>query len=131
MSAGDPILIVVAALGHPILRIVGGSDFKYGRTVLMWLAAAGCVDLATVSFEPVLMAAHRAGTALAARCVAAVALVGATLVLLQRYGTAGAGMGMMAGSVTAAALLGWAVFRFAHRAHRQQTGTMAAPIADA
>lgn len=130
-AAAIVILIVVAALGHPILRIVGGSDFKYGRTVLMWLAAAGCVDLATVSFEPVLMAAHRAGTALAARCVAAVALVAATLVLLQRYGTAGAGMGMMAGSVTAAALLGWAVFRFAHRTHRQQTGTMAAPIADA
>ncbi|HEU4959733.1 MAG TPA: lipopolysaccharide biosynthesis protein [Sphingomonas sp.] len=111
-AAALVILAIVAALGHPLLLLVGGKDFRYGRTVMLWLAAAGCVDLATVSFEPVLMAAHRAGTALAARVVAAVALIGVSLYLLPRYGTSGAGMGVMAGSATAALLLGWAVIRY-------------------
>jgi len=111
-AAALVILALVAALGHPLLLLVGGKDFRYGRTVMLWLAAAGCIDLATVSFEPVLMAAHRAGTALAARVVAAVALIGTSLYLLPRYGTSGAGMGVMAGSVTAAVLLGWAVVRY-------------------
>jgi O-antigen/teichoic acid export membrane protein len=122
-AAAVVILAIVAALGHPILKLVGGEDFRYGRTVLMWLAAAGCVDLATVSFEPVLMAAHRAGTALVARAVAAAVLVGTSLFCLPRFGTSGAGMGVMAGSLTAALLLGWAVVRFAR-------STSAAPAAN-
>ena len=109
------ILGVVAALGHPLLLLVGGSDFRYGRTVMLWLAAAGCVDLATVSFEPVLMAAHRAGTALLARVVSAVALIASSLYLLPRQGTAGAGMGVMVGSLVAAVLLGWAVIHYVRR----------------
>jgi len=106
------ILALVAALGHPLLLLIGGKDFRFGRTVMLWLAGAGCIDLATVSFEPVLMAAHRAGTALAARVAAAVALIATSLYLLPRLGTPGAGMGVMAGSVTAAALLGWAVIHY-------------------
>ena len=111
-AASLVILALVAALGHPLLWLVGGSDFRYGRTVMLWLAAAGCIDLATVSFEPVLMAAHRAGTALLARIVSAAALIGASLYLLPRLGTVGAGMGVMTGSVIAAILLGWAVVHF-------------------
>lgn len=115
-AAAAVILALVAAAGHPILQLVGGDQFRYGRTVMMWMAAAGCLDLAVVSFEPVLMAAHRSGTALAARTIASIVLVGATVFLLPRVGTAGAGMGMMAGSLTAAVLLGWAVIRFARGA---------------
>jgi len=115
-AAAAVVLAIIAAAGHPILQLVGGDQFRYGRTVMMWLAVAGCLDLATVSFEPVLMAVHRAGTALAARTVAAIVLVVSSLLLLPRVGTAGAGMGMMAGSLTAAVLLGWAVIRFARRA---------------
>ena len=114
-AAAVVILAIVAAAGHPILYLVGGKDFHYGRSVLMWLAAAGCIDLATVSFEPVLMAAHRAGTALAARTVSVVCLLGASLWLLPQFGTMGAGVGVFVGSLTAAILLGWAVIRFARR----------------
>lgn len=112
LAAALVILALVAALGHPLLLLVGGSDFRYGRTVMLWLAAAGCVDLATVSFEPVLMAAHRAGTALLARIAAAVALIATSLYLLPRLGTPGAGVGVMVGSVVAAVLLGAAVIHF-------------------
>ena len=111
-AAALVILGLITALGHPLLQLVGGSDFRYGRTVMLWLAAAGCIDLATVSFEPVLMAAQRAGTALVARVVSAIALIVSSLYLLPREGTAGAGMGVMVGSVVAAVLLGWAVIHY-------------------
>jgi O-antigen/teichoic acid export membrane protein len=114
-AAALVILGIITALGHPLLLLVGGSDFRYGRTVMLWLAAAGCVDLATVSFEPVLMAVHRAGTALAARVIAAIALIGSSLYLLPREGTSGAGMGVMIGSTVAAVLLGWAVVHYVRR----------------
>ncbi|TPG15243.1 lipopolysaccharide biosynthesis protein [Sphingomonas koreensis] len=122
MSAVASVVIlgIVAAAGHPILYLVGGKDFHYGRSVLMWLAAAGCIDLATVSFEPVLMAAHRAGTALAARTVAVVILLGVSIYMLPRLGTVGAGIGVMAGSLSAAVLLGVAVIRFARAARQVQ-----------
>ena len=117
LLAAAIILVIVALAGHPILSLVGGSHgFRKARGVMMWLAAAGCVDLAVVSFEPVLMAVHRAGTALAARTIAAVVLVGSIFFLLPRVGTSGAGMGMLAGSLAAAILLGWAVVRFARTA---------------
>lgn len=115
LAAALIILALVAALGHPLLLLVGGSDFRYGRTVMLWLAAAGCVDLATVSFEPVLMAAHRAGTALLARIASAIALIATSLYLLPRLGTPGAGMGVMVGSVVAAVLLGAAVIHYVRR----------------
>jgi O-antigen/teichoic acid export membrane protein len=115
LAAALIILALVAALGHPLLLLVGGSDFRYGRTVMLWLAAAGCVDLATVSFEPVLMAAHRAGTALLARIASAVALIATSLYLLPRLGTPGAGMGVMVGSIVAAVLLGAAVVHYVRR----------------
>lgn len=115
LAAALIILALVAALGHPLLLLVGGSDFRYGRTVMLWLAAAGCVDLATVSFEPVLMAAHRAGTALLARIASAIALIATSLYLLPRLGTPGAGMGVMVGSIVAAVLLGAAVVHYVRR----------------
>lgn len=111
-AAALVVLALIAALGHPILILVGGKDFLHGRASMLWLAAAGCIDLATVSFEPVLMAVHRAGTALAARVAAAIALFATSLYLLPREGTSGAAMGVMAGSVVAAVLLGWAVIHY-------------------
>lgn len=106
------ILGLIMAFGHPILQLVGGREFRYARTVMLWLAAAGCIDLATVSFEPVLMAVHRAGTALAARVTAAIAMIGSSFYLIPQYGKTGAGMGVMTGSFVAAVLLGWAVVHY-------------------
>src|SRR3546814_5862219 len=51
-AAALVILAIVAVAGKPILVLVGGHSFSDAGPLLLWLAAAGCVDLATVSFEP-------------------------------------------------------------------------------
>src|SRR3546814_4148366 len=80
-AAALVILAIVAVAGKPILVLVGGHSFSDAGPLLLWLAAAGCVALATVSFEPVLMAVHRAGTAMVARTAAVVVLLVTTTTL--------------------------------------------------
>ena len=109
---GLAILFVVAILGRPMLTLIGGASYGDAYFSLLWLATAGCLDLATVGFEPVLLAVHRAGTALIARSVAVVAQLVASLALLPTYDAPGASMGVFAGSLTAAILLGGAIIRY-------------------
>src|SRR3546814_11004857 len=59
------------------------------------------------------MAVHRAGTAMVARTAAVVVLLVTTVTLLPRMGEVGAGIGVLAGSVAGALLLGAAVLRYA------------------
>ncbi|MCM8730064.1 lipopolysaccharide biosynthesis protein [Hephaestia sp. GCM10023244] len=112
-AAAILILAIVAVAGKPILVLVGGNSFSDAGPLLLWLAAAGCVDLATVSFEPVLMAVHRAGTAMVARTAAVAVLLVTTVMLLPRMGEVGAGIGVLAGSLAGAVLLGAAVIHYA------------------
>src|SRR3546814_9240167 len=112
-AAALVILAIVAVAGKPILVLVGGHSFSDAGPLLLRLAWAGGVDLATVSFEPVLMAVHRAGTAMVARTAAVVVLLVTTVTLLPRMGEVGAGIGVLAGSVAGALLLGAAVIRYA------------------
>ncbi len=117
-AAALVILVLVGLAGKPILILVGGRSFSDAGPLLLWLAAAGCVDLATVSFEPVLMAVHRAGTAMVARAAAVVVLLATTIALLPRMGEIGAGIGVLAGSITGAVLLGAAMLRYAASTRR-------------
>ena len=95
---------MIAAGGH-ILALVGGKAYASAAPILIWLAAAGCLDLATVAFEPVMMALHRAGTAFLARVVSTIVLVLAMFALTPAYGAVGAAMALLVGSVVAESLL--------------------------
>jgi O-antigen/teichoic acid export membrane protein len=75
-----------------------------------------------VSFEPVLMAVHRAGTAMVARAIAVVVLLATTVMLLPRMGEIGAGIGVLAGSIAGAILLGAAMLRYAASTKRASQG---------
>ncbi len=110
------ILALVALFGQWLLTVIGGPDFSGAFPVLMWLAGAGCLDLATVGFEPVLMALHRSGTALAIRLATAGVMVAASLLLMAEHGAAGAAMAVFAGALTSAMLQTGTAFLFARRA---------------
>lgn len=110
------ILALVALLGQWLLTVIGGPDFSGAFPVLMWLAAAGCLDLATVGFEPVLMALHRSGTALAIRLATAGVMVAASLLLMGEHGATGAAMAVFAGALTSAVLQTGTAFLHARRA---------------
>ena len=75
---------------------------------VLWLAAAGCFDLATVSLDTVLTAVNRAGTVFAIRVVGVVLLFIGAFALMPLYGSSGVAMGVAIGSVAVAILLGFA-----------------------
>ena len=107
-AAALAILAVVALIGEPMLKLVGGKSFGSAYPVLLWLAAAGCFDLATVSLDTVLTAVNRAGTVFAIRVVGVVLLFIAAFALMPVYGATGVAMGVASGSVAVAILLGFA-----------------------
>jgi len=109
-GGGLVILAVIALAGQTVLTLVGGAEYAPAYPILLWLAAAGCVDLAIVSFEPILMAMHRAGTAFIARAVATAVMLGAMSILAPLYAGTGAAIAMLIGSLASAILLGAAIF---------------------
>lgn len=109
------ILALVALLGQWLLIIVGGPEFGGAYPVLLWLACAGCLDLATVAFEPVLLALHRSFTALLIRMVSVAVMVATALWLMGTHGVVGAAMSVFAGSLATAILLSVVTFAVARR----------------
>ncbi len=106
-SAGaGVILFLIALLGRALLVLVGG-DQSYGDSygLLLWLAAAGSVDLAVVGVEPVLLAADRSGAAMSARAAGVMVQLALSFALLPRVGAEGASIGVFGASLVSAAML--------------------------
>lgn len=97
---------LVTLLGMPALQLIGGRDFGHGYASLLWLAAAGCVDLVVVVFEPSIAAANRAHLAFAARLVATIVLLIAAALLAPMLGAVGVAAAVFANALTQAVLLG-------------------------
>jgi O-antigen/teichoic acid export membrane protein len=97
---------VVIAFGLPVLGLIGGPEFRRGYVSLLWLAAAGCVDLIVVVFEPAIVAANRAHLAFGARLLATAVLLTASVVLAPKIGAVGVAISVFANALTQAALLG-------------------------
>ena len=104
-AAAVVILILVALLGKPVLNLVGGRDFRDAWPILLWLAAAGCLDLATVGVDTVLTALQRAGRVFWVRAAGAALLVAAAFALMPLYGATGVAMAVTAGSAAVAAMM--------------------------
>ncbi len=98
--------LIVVLFGHPVLTLMGGEGFGRAYPILLWLAAAGCVDLVTVGFEPLLLAAHRIGATFVARVVGVVALFGISFWLSPSLEVIGVSIAVLANAVIVALLLG-------------------------
>lgn len=103
--AAAVILLLVALLGRPILNLVGGRDFSHAWPILLWLAAAGCLDLATVGVDTVLTALQRTGRIFAVRATGAAVLVAAAIALMPIYGATGVAMAVTVGSGAVALMM--------------------------
>lgn len=113
---GLAILGVIALTGRPLLIAVGGdAQYAAAYPMLVWMAAAGAIDLAVVTFEPVLLAAHRSANAMLARTVGVVVQVATMIALLPIMATVGASIGVFAGSLVSAVLLSLSVTRLLRR----------------
>jgi O-antigen/teichoic acid export membrane protein len=97
--------LIVVMFGHPVLTLMGGPEFGRAYPILLWLAAAGCVDLVTVGFEPLLLAANRIGATFVARVAGIVALFAVSFWLSPSLEVIGVSIAVLVNAVVVAILL--------------------------
>ena len=100
-AAALALLAALAALGGPLLRLVGGEAAAPAWGVMMLIAVASSIGFAGFTLEPLLVSVRRHAWALRLRLVATLAYIPAALLGLYLFGLEGAG----AASVLSALLL--------------------------
>jgi len=105
------VMVLVILLGRNLLTLIGGPQFGPAYVLLLWLAGGACVELAAVSFEPILQALNKAGSAIIARGSAVVLQFAAMIFLLPAWGALGAAVSVMMGAVFAFVFLSLAIRR--------------------
>ena len=123
LVAGAVVFVLVFIFGRPVLDLIGGNEFGSAYISLLWLAAAGCVDLVVVAFEPSIAAANRAHFAFYVRVAATGVLIGGALLLEPRYGAEGVAAAVFATALTQAVLLGLVLVRLIRGALAQPAQT--------
>jgi len=106
LTVGAVVFLLVTLFGMPILELIGGKDFGSAYASLLWLAAAGCIELAVVAFEPSIAAANRAHLAFYVRVAAAALLLAAALMLAPVLGAQGVALAVFVQALAQALLLG-------------------------
>lgn len=108
---GIIILALVIIAGKPALYIISGQAYLPAYPLLVMLGVAAAIDLATVGFEPALMASGHAGQALAIRLISLIILATMLWISLPVMQERGAGLSMIAASFSNALLFMLATFR--------------------
>lgn len=119
------IMALVVLLGKFALRVIGGSDFVVAYPALIWLAAAGCLDLVTAAAESAMTALHRVVGVLVMRAVGVIALFAVAAPLVPRYGVTAVAIGVFAGAVITAALLARGALKLESAVTKQLPSTLA------
>ena len=108
LIAGAVIIAITLTIGHPLLGLIAGEEFLPAYPLLLMLGVAACIDLAGVSYRPLLMATDRTGLSLRISVVATLLLLGLQSALLPLYGTQGAAMANILSSLAAFTMMGLA-----------------------
>lgn len=117
------VFVLAIFAGQFVLETIGGPSFGTAYHTLLWLTAAACMDLATVTFEPSIMAANRALPAFFAKLTATVAMVAAAFALEPVMGPNGVAAAVLASSFCQAVLLGLILL---HVVRQERASTVAA-----
>ena len=102
VAAALVLLAALAALGGPLLRLVGGEAATPAWGVMLLLALAASIGFAGFSLEPLLVSVERHRRALRLRALATLAYIPSALAGLRLLGTGRRGSG---GGVSASLLL--------------------------
>lgn len=105
------VLAVLVVAGKPLLLLIAGPPYASAYPVLLLVGAAAAIDVAGVAFEPALMNADRAGSALLIRLIAAITLFTGMFALLPLLGATGAGIARLVASLLTFALFAVALTR--------------------
>lgn len=98
IAAITGVAVTLAALlfGKELLGLIGGDDFSRGAVVLVPLAIGASLELASVSFEPMLYSTSNARRALLSRVIAVLTL-GVGILLFYPSGPVGVGWAVALG----------------------------------
>lgn len=99
------VFTLIAIFGGEALRLIGGPDFGDGYSTLLWLAAAGCIDLLTAGFEALMTAARRVLQTLGFRLASTIVLALVAYLLQPVLGVDAVAAGVTAYSFVLAVLL--------------------------
>ena len=116
LVAGAVIIALILTIGYPLLGLIAGADFLPAYPLLLMLGMSACIDLAGVSYRPLLMATNRAGLSLRISFLSTLLLLGLQSALLPIYGTKGAAMANILSSLAAFTMMGLASRRAVGRA---------------
>ena len=108
LVAGAVIIALILTIGYPLLGLIAGADFLPAYPLLLMLGISACIDLAGVSYRPLLMATNRAGLSLRISFLSTLLLLGLQSALLPLYGTQGAAMANILSSLAAFTMMGLA-----------------------
>lgn len=114
-AGGALVFLLVLLLGRQLLMLLGGSAFGDANILLLWLASAGCVEIAAAAFEPILFSLRRAGTVIVARGAAVAVQLGAMAMLIPALGARGASMSVLIGALLFGLFLAIGLARAAKR----------------
>ena len=96
---GAVLLVVSGLFGRPLLDAVMGHAFAPAAGVMTWQVAAVVVGIFALPFEPMLISFGRAGSAAVVQVVVSLLFLAALPLLVQRFGLAGAGAGLLAAEI--------------------------------
>jgi O-antigen/teichoic acid export membrane protein len=102
LASAAVVMLFTILFGRLFLTLIGGHEFSAAYVMLLWLAGAGCIELALTSFEAILIIVHRAGAIIVARSAALLLQLGALFVLLPLMGASGASISVFIGAMAAA-----------------------------
>ncbi|HEX8419088.1 MAG TPA: lipopolysaccharide biosynthesis protein [Sphingomonas sp.] len=105
------IMAIVTLGGRTVLSLIGGKTYRDAYPMLLFLTAAGCLELVMISAETVLTALNRAALVFAIRAGGVATLLVAAFVVVPSRGATGMAIAVLAGSITVALLLALAAAR--------------------
>ncbi|HET6538267.1 MAG TPA: oligosaccharide flippase family protein [Sphingopyxis sp.] len=108
LAAGAIIILLILAIGEPLLGLIAGQDFLPAYPILLVLGIAASIDLVGVSYRPLLMATDGARLSLIITCVSTATLLALLALWLPLYDTIGAAFANLAASILSFLLMGWA-----------------------
>lgn len=111
LLTGAVAVAVAAVLGQPLIRAIAGPGFESAYRPVLLLTIAAAIDLVSVTFEPLLVAAGRSGRALGLRLIATVLQFAALFILATALGAIGAAWATLFGSLVAMVITGTAALQ--------------------
>ena len=110
-AAALPVLILVALFGRRLIVLLAGKAFAEAAPVMLWLAVARVLLLASPAISAALRAIGRPGLSMLANIVTSLGLLIVLPPMLTEFGLIGSGIFSLLQAVVAVAMLSW----FMHR----------------